>query len=121
MRILLAILKLCGNRLDKFEHAVKKEKSKKMSFDEKMTKYVRDPTTRPMNLWFIFLSVVYYIGIIQDSLQLANMFFILIPGWRLLTITRAFLMLIDIVTKFVIAIPKNAKDVRSQNDNFEDK
>ena len=62
-----------------------------------------------MNLWFIIMSLIYYIGLIQDSLQLANMYFLLMPGWRLFTIFRALMMLIDIILTFFTAIPKSEK------------
>ena len=71
-----------------------------------MLLYIRDPTSIEMMVWFILMSLVYYIGLIQDSIQLSNMLFLMMPGWRLFTILRAFLMLVDVVLTFFIAIPK---------------
>ena len=107
MRVLLTILKLCGNRLEKFDKVLNKEPKKKKNCNDRLIKYIRDPTDRIIVFWKIFLSVVYYVGLMQDSLNLANMFYLLEPGWRLINILRAFLMLIDIVMTFFIAIPKS--------------
>ena len=107
MRVLLTILKLCGNRLESLDKVFNKEPEKKKSCNDRLINYIRDPTDRIMVFWEIFKSVVYYVGLMQDSLNLANMFLLLEPGWRLINILRAFLMLIDIVMTFFIAIPKS--------------
>ena len=107
MRVLLTILKLCGNRLDKLENVLNKEPEKKKDCNDRLIKYIRDPTDRIMVFWEIFLSIVYYVGLMQDSLDLANMYLFLEPGWRLINILRAFLMLVDIVVTFFTAIPKS--------------
>ena len=109
LRVLLAILKICGNRFDKYENILKEEKQKRRTVSDVLLLHIRDPTSRAMNLWFIIMSLIYYIGLIQDSLQLANMYFLLMPGWRLFTIFRALMMLIDIILTFFTAIPKSEK------------
>ena len=87
-----------------------KEPEKKKNCNDRLIKYIRDPTDRNIVFLEIFSSVVYYIGLMQDSLTLANMFLLLEPGWRLMNIVRAFLMLFDIVCTFFIAIPKSLKE-----------
>ena len=73
-----------------------------------------------MHIWFITMSLFYYIGLLQDCLLLANMKFLIMPGWRIFKIFRAFLMLADIILEFFIAFTKSQSEKMSNNDNFMD-
>ena len=64
LRVLLAILKICGNRFDKYNNILKEEKQKRRTCNEILIYHIRDPTTKTMNLWFIIMSLLYYIGLI---------------------------------------------------------
>ena len=114
------MLKICGNRLEKYDKIHFKEKPESKTLNDYLLKYIRDPTSRGMNLWFIFVSLVYYIGLIQDTLVLANRFTLLITGWRFFIIFRAILMLADLLISFFIATQKGNKIDQSNVDNFSD-
>ena len=119
MKILIAILKTCGNRMEKTEPLVKKEEKQTKTFDDRMLKFINSPNRRIMRIWHVITSVFYLEGLFHDSLLIAfRMYLVLEPGVKLFLTIRAMIMLLDIISTFMTAIPKEVK--LKLNDSHDD-
>ena len=119
IKVLIAILKLCGNRMEKFETVVQKEKKRTETCDDFMVVLVKSPNTILMRAWSVFTSLFYMIGFFIDSILISYRIYpILITGQKLFTTFRAIIMLADIVVTFFTAIPKEIHiPVNDRQDN----
>ena len=71
IRILIAILKLCGNRMEKFETVIQKKEKRKKTCDDYMLKLINSPNDLRMRAWIVFSSLFYMIGLFLDSFMIS--------------------------------------------------
>ena len=72
MKVLLAILKICGNRIEKMDGVIEKEEKKTRAFDDRVMVLVMSPDTKNSRYWLVFTSIFYLIGIVQDMIVVAR-------------------------------------------------
>jgi len=111
IRVLLAILKICGGRFDKLEEAVQiKAAARRDTFEEWMGNYILTPSSSYHQYYGILMAQVYLISLFIDPYHMS---FGLVPlyGWKNKTVQSicSGLILIDIISNFITAYPKDDK------------
>lgn len=71
IKILLAILKVCGGRMEKAEEVIEAEASKSKTIDDRMMQFIKSPDDSKVLAWDIFSTFFYLIGFIHDSFCIA--------------------------------------------------
>ena len=104
---MLAVLKVCGGRMDKADEVITREANKNKTFDDWMMPFIRSPDNIKAQAWDIFTALVYIIGLVHDSFCIAFYLYPLLDVWQMeFVLGRALLMLVDNISTFFIAIPK---------------
>ena len=111
LRVLLAILKICGGRFDQLEDAIQvKAASKRDTFEEWMGNYILLPASSYFQYYGVLMAQVYLISLFLDPFHMS---FGLVPlyGWKTKTVQSicSGLILIDILSNFITAYPKDDK------------
>ena len=110
MKILIAILKTCGNRMEKVGGAAYKEEKRDKTLDEYMLKFIHSPDERYMRAWSVIASLFYLLGLFQDSLSIAfHLYSLLGAGQKMMATARTMIMFADVVITFFTAIPKEVR------------
>ena len=72
MKVVLAVLKLCGNRMDRLDVKIEKqEKKQRKSCNELMAKYIITPDETAYQIYFMTTSLTYIMSYFNDPYTLA--------------------------------------------------
>ena len=119
LKVLIAILKTCGYRMDKLEMKIKKKEKKKKTFNDYMFSIMQSPDTKHCRIWQVFASISYTAGYFIDTYLLAfHLMPILSTSLIVITEIRALITLLDVVFTFFTAVPKEIRI--TLNDSHDD-
>ena len=110
MKVLLAILKICGNRMEKKGgHIAIEIEETNVTFNQWMAKYIITPRMTLFQIFAVLSSIGYMISAFLDPFILGfRLQPLLDPYVKLLQTWLSFAMLIDITLLFITALPKEA-------------
>ena len=104
LKVVLAILKICGNRMEHERHRIEeKEVKEKKTLDEWMVKYIKLPTSATKISWNIFICNIYVISFFADPFCLVFWFPLWISWIKTTQTIFSILMVIDILYTFITA------------------
>ena len=108
--MLLAILKICGNRMEKKHTSIPIEiDNPNLTFDEWMARYIITPRMTLFQIFAVISSIGYLISAILDPYILGfRLQPLLDPKVKQLQTWLSFTMLLDICALFFTATPKEA-------------
>ena len=111
LKVVLVVLKICGNRMDHSQTIIRAEQKKqKFSFDEWMGKYIILPNDRSKKTWNIFISNIYLISFFLDTFDNCFLLYPLLnPISMRISTFFSFFMIVDIILTFMTAYKKELK------------
>ena len=112
LKVVLAILKICGNRIESLETKIEVEKEKQnnnrpLTFDEQMRKYILTPTSRNFMYYASLMTLMYGISFfLEPYIVCFDLYPILSSKVKTIQSILSVLMVLDIVLHFFTAFPK---------------
>ena len=123
LKIVIVILKMTGGRIDESVVTKKKELPvvKQHTCDEWFSKYVISPFSKRLIAWNIFMTFLYLLAIIMDTLIIGFHLRVLkIPEINVWQSIFSFIMIIDIFLKFFVAQRSLVSDQTDQDTDDEE-
>lgn len=104
---------MSGGRVDESEKKVKEPVvMKKTTCDDWFSKFVITPFHKYLIAWNIFMTFIYLVALIMDTLIIGfHLKVLLVPDLNICQSLFSFLMIIDISIKFFIGIPAQKTDL----------